>query len=270
VGKGRVASLLGGVAIGAALLCTSAASAASLVGDYQLQGTHSSSGAGVALEDLGTGNSFETETVMGASRQVLAFPQDNGLRLNPTGIAGSTFSVVMTFRFADVVGYARILDSSNATEDQGFYVNDGKADYYDASGNDHESPAALFSPNVYSTVAMTQISTLPVSSAIYVNGALAANAAASDPVISDTLRFFRDDSNVTEESAGAVSCIRVFNGALTAAEVAAIGASPTCGAPPATTASTTTTPTKKKCKKKHKKRSAESAKKKKCKKKRKR
>jgi hypothetical protein len=268
----RLASTLSGTLLAAALLFSSSASAATLVGDYQLQGTHSSSGPGTALEDLGAGNTFQSETVMGVSRQVLAFPVDNGLRLNPTGIADSTYSVVMTFRFSDVADYARILDSSNATEDQGFYVNDGKADYYDASGTDHESPAALLSTNAYATVAMTQISPLPASSAIYVNGALAADAPSSDPVISDTLRFFRDDSNPDEESAGAVSCIRVYNGALAAAEVATIGASPTCGAAPATTPSTPITPAKKKCKKHKKKhhRAADSAKKKKCKKKRKR
>ena len=64
-----------------------------------------------------------------------------------------------------------------------------------------------------------------------------------------------------------MSCIRVYGGALTNAEVGAIGASPTCAAPP----SPAPLVTKKKCKK-HKKmhRSAESAKKKKCKKKKKR
>jgi hypothetical protein len=76
---------------------------------------------------------------------------------------------------------------------------------------------------------------------------------------SDTLRFFKD--NGSEESAGAVSCIRVYSGALTDAEVAAIGASQTC-APHASSA-----PHKKKCKKKKRKHRAAEAKKK-CKKKR--
>ena len=72
------------------------------------------------------------------------------------------------------------------------------------------------------------------------------------PVVNDTLRFFKDDGT-SEESAGAVSCIRVYSGALTDAEVSGIGASPTCGpvsAPVSPPAAAETT--KKKCKK-HKK-----------------
>jgi hypothetical protein len=102
-----------------------------------------------------------------------------------------------------------------------------------------------------------------------VNGSLQLDDTKTEPVIADTLRFFKD--NVTgpstgEDSGGAVSCIRVYSGVLTDAEVGGIGASPTCGTgtPPPTTT------TKKKCKKhKRKHRSAESAKKK-CKKKKKR
>ena len=267
----RLGSILGGIAALAALLSVPAASAATLIGDYQLQGTRSSSsGPGAALADLGAGvNSFQSDMVMGVSRQVLAFPQHNGLRLNPTGITASTYSVVATFRLADVSSYKRILDSTNGTSDSGFYAHTGKADYYD-NGTDYESPAALLFNNAYATVAITQVSP-PVGSAlssIYVNGSLAAQHGSAFPVLGDTLRFFKDNvsgGSVNEDSAGAVSCIRVYNSALTGAEVAAIGASPICSAPGP---SQTGAPPKKKCKKKHKKRSAESAKKK-CKKKRK-
>jgi len=249
-----------------ALLSASAASAATLIGDYQLQGTRDSSGPGAALTDLGAGNTFQTETVMGVSRQVLAFPQDNGLRLNPTGITGSTYSVVITFRFADVTDYARILDSTNAGSDGGFYVHDGKGDYYDTTADpDHEGSAV--SPNQYATIAMTQqYPAAPALSSIYVNGSLAGRAGTSFPVLADTLRFFRDDSSTAEESAGAVSCIRVFNGVLSDSEVGAIGASANCEpaqAQPAAQAPST----KKKCKKHKKKHRAAEAKK--CKKKRK-
>ena len=90
------------------------------------------------------------------------------------------------------------------------------------------------------------------------------------PVVTDTLRFFKDDGT-SEESAGAVSCIRVYSGALTDAEVCGDRRQPDLrtrqrpSSPPAAAETT-----KKKCKKHKKKhRSAESAKKK-CKKKKKR
>jgi hypothetical protein len=84
-------------------------------------------------------------------------------------------------------------------------------------------------------------------------------------VLANTLRFFKDNSS-GEESGGAVSCIRVFKGVLTDAEVSGIGASPTCTAPASAqlpAQAPVGTPSKKSCKKKKRKhRSAESAKKK--------
>jgi hypothetical protein len=107
----------------------------------------------------------------------------------------------------------------------------------------------------------------------YVNGNFVVQMNSPMDVSSNNLRFFVDNTSggaTGENSGGAVSCIRVFLGALTDQEVTAIGANPRCGAPgPPSTPSTPATKSKcKKHKKKH--RSAESAKKKKCKKKRKR
>ncbi len=124
-------------------------------------------------------------------------------------------------------------------------------------------PTVVFANNVYATVAITS-SPSPATTKFYVNGSLQINAEQTEPVVADTLRFFKDNDTPTtnEDSAGAVSCIRVFSGVLTGAEVAAIGANPRCGAPASSPATTTT----KKRKKKH--RAAEA--KKKCKKKKKR
>jgi hypothetical protein len=276
VNRSRAASLLGGFAIAAALLGASAASAATLVGDYQFQGTRASSGAGPELTDIAAGNTFQTDTVMGSSRQVLAFPQHSGLQMTPSVGSGSVpFSVVTTFRLDNVsstvpTSYRRILDQSNTTLDAGFYTYQGMADYFGDSIDEVTSPSVVFADNVYATVAITSLP--PTASLIYVNGTQVVTAPETLPVVADTLRFFKDDGSPSaEESAGAVSCIRVYSGALTDAEVSAIGASATCQAP-ATIPTAQPQPTpKKKCKKhKKKKRSAESAKKKKCKKKRKR
>jgi hypothetical protein len=234
-----------GAALAAALLAPSA-SAATLTGDYQFQGTRASSGPGPALTDIGAGNVFVSDNVMGATRQVLAFPAGTGLQMSPAGLgSGSgTYTEVVTFRFASVTpDYFRILDSTNGTGDSGLYIHEGKLDFYDQdTGTDFESSSALLSPDTYATVAM--VSGFPYDAIAYFNGARVAQFFRGYGVIADTLRFFKDDSS--EESAGAVSCIRVFNGALSDAEVAAIGASPTCTAPPAVTK-------KKKCKKKKKK-----------------
>ena len=260
--------VLGGTAAAACLLLAAPAGAATLVGDYQLQGTLASSGPGPALTDVGSGNSFQSDTVMGTPRQVLTFPDGNGLQLNPTGLPSpGQYSEVLTFRFVTVApDYYRVLDSlaGGGAADSGLYVRDGRLDFYDqSSSNDFESPSALFTSNTFATVAMVMVG-FPTGTTVYFNGAPVATFPGDYNLGSDTLHFFKDNGS-SEESAGAVSCIRVFSGALTDAEVAAIGASPNCAPPAASPA----TPHKKKCKKKKKKHRAAEAKKK-CKKKRKR
>ena len=268
--KDRVISLLGGVAIATALLGTSTASAATLIGDYQFQGTRASSVSGAPLIDVGGLNSFQQDTVLGVPRQVLAFPLHSGVQISPTGLGGSTgpaYSAVTTVRLDTVSDYVRILDPSNGTNDFGFYTQNGYARYVGAFV-DYVGDSAVLADGVYATVAITSQPS-PTRTRFYVNGSLQLDDAKTEPVIADTLRFFKD--NVTggdtgEDSAGAVSCIRVYSGVLTDAEVGGIGASPTCGT---VTPPPTTTTTKKKCKK-HKKKHRAAEAKKKCKKKKKR
>jgi hypothetical protein len=265
--KHGMRAALGGSMVAAALFAASGASAATLTGDYQFQGTRASSAAGPALTDIGAGNAFRSETVMGATRQVLAFPQGNGLQMQPAGLGllASPYSVVMTFRLGNVSGdgeYARILDGSEGGSDDGVYSHDGKIDYY-ASG-DNESTSPVLANNVYATVAMVARGGLQGLN-LYVNGTHQASYEGYPGVTNEDLRFFKD--NGSEESAGAVSCIRVYDDALTPEEVSGIGASPDCIAHPSQVAP----PTVKKCKKhKRRHRSAQSAKKKKCKKRKKR
>ena len=168
--------------------------------------------------------------------------------------------------------FIRILDPSNGTNDFGFYTQDGYARYVGAN-LDYIGENAVLADGVYATVAITSQAS-PTRTRFYVNGSLQLDDTKTEPVIADALRFFKDNStgsSTGEESAGAVSCIRIYSGVLTDAEVGGIGASPTCGTPPSTPSNPSSAPVtpKKKCKKhKKKRRSAESAKKK-CKKKKK-
>jgi hypothetical protein len=257
------------VAIATALLSASTASAATLVRDYQFQGTRTSSVPGDPLIDVGGFNSFQQDTVMGVPRQVLTFPQDSGVQISPTGLGGSTspaYSAVTTFRLDTVSGYVRILDPSNGTDDFGFYTQSGKARYVGANV-DYVGDSAVLADGIYATVAITSQPS-PTRTRFYVNGSLQLDDTKTEPVIADTLRFFKDNvtgASTGEDSAGAVSCIRVYSGVLSDADVGGIGASPTCG-----TLTPPTTTTKPKCKKHKKKHRAAEAKKKKCKKKKKR
>jgi hypothetical protein len=270
VKRGRVVAFAGAIAIAAAAWA-SPASGATLIGDYQLQGTKASSGPGSSLGGINDVGTFQTENVMGATRQVLAFAQGTGLSTQAATIP-STNSVVVTFRLLDDTGYNRILDWSAGTDDSGIYDHNRKANYYRPSSQAVESPGTVFGSNTYSTLAVTMLSgTSPLTRA-FVNGAQVLQSPHSESPIGGYLHFFVDNTsggNTGEESAGAVSCIRIYSGILTDAEIAAIGASPDCIAHPAQ-ATPLPGQTKKKCKKHKRKHRAADAKKKKCKKKKRR
>jgi hypothetical protein len=271
----RRVPVLGGIAAAVCLLFATPAGAATLLGDYQFQGTRASSGPGPQLlnvGDVGGTYGFVNDTVMGVPRKVLTFSSGSGLQMAPAGLTSNSYSEVVTFRFTTALAppedYARILDSTDGSLDTGLYDNLGFLDFYEGGNDYQQGTSPVFADNTYATVALVVDSG---GTRGYFNGVLKSAFPGLYAVQSDTLRFFKDDN--TENSAGGVSCIRVYSGGLTDAEIAGIGASPTCGDPTAVTPSTPTpatttplTPHKKKCKKKHKKRSAESAKKKKCKK----
>jgi Concanavalin A-like lectin/glucanases superfamily len=266
------AGIVGAVACALTMLFASGASGATLIGDYQLQNTLASSGAGPALTKVGGGTSqFQSDNVMGSSRQVLAFPVDSGVQISPAGVGTGSYSVVTTFKFDNVAHYERILDQTIGTQDAGLYVSGDAIDptrgylaYYYDGGPPYvlSSTDDVFANSVYATTAV--VVAPPSLTSVYVNGVLQFSPVEGRTPINDTLRLFKDDAS--DESPGAVSCIRLYSGALSPAEVAGIGASPTCG----TVASAPAPIAKKKCKKHKKKHRAADAKKKKCKKRKKR
>ena len=182
----------------------------------------------------------------------------------------STSSVVMTFRLLDDTGYNRILDWSAGSNDNGIYDHSRKANYYRTSSQAVESAGTVFGSNTYSTLAVTMSPGTSPLTRVFVNGAQVLQSPHSESPAGGYLTFFVDNTsggNSGEESAGAVSCIRIYDGVLTDSEIAEIGASPECTAHPAQ--ATPPGQTKKKCKKHKKKHRAADAKKKKCKKKKK-
>jgi uncharacterized delta-60 repeat protein/uncharacterized repeat protein (TIGR01451 family) len=197
------------------------ASAATLTADYRFQNTRSSSvGSPPDLVDIGPGtNSFQTDTVDGQAQTVLAFPMGNGLSLSPTTgvVPNGTYSIVARFRFDTVSGFRRILDFKNATSDNGLYAESGNLRFFPYAGGSGTPITA----NTYVQVALTRDSAGTMVG--YVNGVQqfsVSDAANQFGVISsaNSLRFFRDDG--AEHSAGRVTRIRLFDAALTAAEVA--------------------------------------------------
>jgi YD repeat-containing protein len=193
---------------------------AELKGDYQFQNTRASStGNPPDVADLGT-NAFASATVDGTSSTVLSFSQNNGLCLSPTTgvLANDAYTVVVLFSLAQTNGYRRIADFKNGTSEHGLYVESGHLYFYPAS----YATAVSISDNTYVQVVLTREANGVVTG--YVNGTQQFQFTDTGGIASiganNALRFFRDDGS--EASAGSVARIRVYNGALTATQVAGL------------------------------------------------
>jgi subtilisin-like proprotein convertase family protein len=206
--------------------CAQEASAQTLTADYQFQNTRSSSVAGApALTDLGA-NAFATETVNGVPRTVLVFAQNNGLSLSPTTgvMPNDRYTIVMLFRFQTVSGFRRLIDFRNAASDEGAYVENGHLKHGDRSDT--------IRANTYVQIVYTRNGTI-ASQRGYVDGRqvlVGAPGGYDLALVGSTLRFFRDDNEFPNEaSAGAVARIRIYDGELSASQVAALDTVPGAG-----------------------------------------
>jgi hypothetical protein len=235
----EIGGRVGALAVALVLSASGAAGAATLKASYRLQGSRASQLAGAPdLADIGPGNRFATETVDGSARQVLAFPKGGGVALRTAGLVDpSSHSVVMTFRLADVSGFRRLLDFSDGRSDYGFYDFDGAAAFF--IGSDSAKSSGRVFDGSYVQVTLTSEATLAGSqwTAAYVDGTpvLAATTPQGFRLGSGGLRFFKDNTSGgagSEQSAGALSCVLVYDGALTASEVAQQASDPAlCPAP---------------------------------------
>jgi hypothetical protein len=230
----RIGRLVGGLAALAILGCGGTAGAATLKAEYQLQGSRASAVAGAPeLADLGPGNQFVTESVGGVTRQVLAFPSGGGMSLATAGLVDpESFSVVMVFRLATVSGYRRLLDFSNGSSDHGLYVLNGRLVLYGSTGL--HQPVPPVAAGSYVQVALVRGSDFDGTqwTEVDLNGypAVYTEGPGDFTLGLGLLRFFKD--NVSggpggEESAGALSCVLMYDGVLTPEEVVEQAADPT-------------------------------------------
>ena len=193
--------------------------------DYRFQHSLASSvGSPPALTKLGpAANTFGTETVDGSARTVLQFPAGNGVQLATAGtvVPHDAYTIVALLRLRTVAAFERLVDFKHGTSDGGLY---------DFNGNLVFSPSATGSgaplkAGKYAQVALTRDAAGVVTG--YVNGTqtFSFTDAGDDGVVDaqDVLRFFRDDDELPgENSAGAVARIRLWDGPLSSAQVAAL------------------------------------------------
>ncbi len=197
-----------------------------ITADYRFENSLADSvGAATELSAIGADASgFIDEAVLGQTRSVLRFDRGSGLALTPaSGVIGSDYTIELVFRFDRLDGFAKIVDFNDATEDCGLYSLDGRMDFWPLT----PSLGAVLEADSYAHVVLTRDATDTVVA--YVNGTsqLSFHDTGDIAVIdaNDTLRLFSDDTvTPDEDSGGAVSRIRLYDGALTASEVAALAA----------------------------------------------
>jgi hypothetical protein len=210
--------------------------AQTLTADYQFQNSHASSVAGApTLTDLirpgqtcpAYCNTFATETVYGNSQSVLAFPYDNGLGLAPTTSVLSNngiYTIGILARFNNLAGqYTRLIEFKNGTNDRGLYFYNHQLVFfsYGIYG------PTIVNENAYAFVVLTRDGAGMITG--YVNGwpQFTVDDSSNQYGVIDSnnvLRFFQD--NLTgasgEDSAGAVARIRIWDGVLSADDIAAL------------------------------------------------
>jgi hypothetical protein len=202
---------------GLAMLLVPARSAV-LIHSYTLRGTLADAQGGPALTAFGG-----QITSLG-----YVFAANQGLLFSSPLFTPANFSLEFSFKFESPTGYDKIADFSQLSSDSGFYQRDGQLNFYNAV-----SAAPLdFLPGTTVHVVLTRDSASNLVSG-YVNGQSRFSFVdtGSLAVTSGTLNFFVDDlaTAQSEASAGTVSSIRIYNGALTASEVASVF---TAGQPP--------------------------------------
>jgi hypothetical protein len=211
----------------APLLCLAPSTlAVNLIADYQLTDTFASAVAGAPpLTPLGS-VSFTSGNVYGQNRILAAFQQGSGLRLDaPPGLAAGGYTVALEFSFASTGGYRKIIDFKDLTLDSGLYNLNHALDFYPVA----LGPGSPIQPNTFGQVVLTRTAAGAVTG--YFNGAQLfafSDASALSVLLSNSFNLFIDDTrtNGAEASAGMVARVRLWDGALTPQQVAALDGNP--------------------------------------------
>jgi large repetitive protein len=190
--------------------------------DYLFQNNlHSSLGTPPDLVNIASGNSFIIETVDGNSRTVYRFAQGSSVALNPANgvIPTNIYTMVLLFRFDDVSGWRRILDFKNPPADFGLYQFSGTLNFYGGASG----PGGGIANSNYVQVVITHDASSNVVG--YVNGAQQftftdVNNYATLSGSPQQIRFFKD--NTTEDGAGAMARIRLYDKVMPPAQVATL------------------------------------------------
>lgn len=212
--------------------------AATLVADYQFNDSLASSIEGApSLFDLGTDNFFGAEIIDDQSAPVFNFAEQTGLQLSTAGlIPNDSYSIAMLFNFDTVEFWRKIVDVNNRVTDAGLYTFSSDMFYYGKKDTVDGGTGAPLGVDEWVQVVFTRDSDNQIFT--YVDGveqlSFVDDNNYSKIVPDDVLYFFRDDFTTgdSENSSGAIARLRLYEGALSASEVAALDRLPETLTPP--------------------------------------
>ena len=196
--------------LSAALLFASFSANAELIHQYRLNNSLADDFGGPSL--VANGGTFT------ADRYV--FGANQGLTLNEN--LGSVYTIDFVYNFSIQSGYRKLIDYANRTSDNGVYAQGGGALFYVSGGNG--GVGTVMSPNVDSQFTVTRDASGAMKA--YVNQALVYSYIDSGNALTfgNIANFFMDDGAVGgEASPGQVDFLRIFDTALSGAEVAGLG-----------------------------------------------
>lgn len=194
----------------AALLFTSLGANAELIHQYRLNNS--------LADDFGGPSLVSNGGTLSSDRYV--FGANQGLTLNEN--LGSVYTIDFVYNFSNQSGFRKLIDFANRASDNGVYSYDGRATFYVSGG--FGGIGTQMQPDVDSQFTVTRDAAGNANA--YVNKELVLSFldSSNNLTFGNVANFFIDDGVVGgEASAGEVDFIRIFDTALSDADVAALG-----------------------------------------------
>jgi hypothetical protein len=241
-------TFMGLAAAGSAIFLAASAEGATLVADYGFQGSDPLASSVAGAPDLTILNptdvSYTTQTVAGQMRQVVDIVPGGGLQAETDQILSNTnYSIVLLANFNAITTstnntelvLGKAIDFQNRTTDSGLYTAQGGGlDFYDGAGSDPTAegtslPGALGFGS-YAQIVFTRATDGTTDA--YIDGSLAftfndsdGQAIIGNGMLQQYLNFLIDDNAnsvpfTRENEGGYVARIRLYDGVLSATDVA--------------------------------------------------
>jgi hypothetical protein len=191
--------------VGALALCAAFDAGATMIHDYELNGSLADTLGGAALSAHGG--------TLDASGYRFGFNQ--GLALQSLG---PVYTIDMVYHFDALSAWRKVIDFSGLSDDAGLYVRDQSYDFFPESGG-----IGRLTPGQDTRLTLTRDAGALLS--VYEDGRLVGSLA--DPsgygnAGSKPVTFFQDDRSGSEAGTGKVDFIHIYDSALSATQVYAL------------------------------------------------